>query len=121
MVSSWRSLATCASGQLHERLVAHHMGRSHAGAATGGLLEAHPAVSQLWLRTQIRKGRPREGQGGGHQPKGGAADMALSQVSVGGDAPVLHLDEGLQLVDEAGFIPGQKILWVVELVGGGGS
>jgi hypothetical protein len=76
---------------------------------------------KLWLRTQIRKGRSREGQGGGRQPKGGAADMALSQVSVGGDAPVLHLDEGVQLVDEAGFIPGQKVLWVVELVGGGGS
>jgi hypothetical protein len=94
------------------------MGRSHTGATARGLRKAHPAVSQLWLRTQVREGRPREGQSGGRQPEGGAADVALSQVSVGSDAPILHLDEGAQLVDEAGAVPGQETLWVVELVGG---
>jgi hypothetical protein len=33
----------------------------------------------------------------------------------------IHLDEGAQLVDEAGAAPGQQTPRVVELVGGGGS
>jgi hypothetical protein len=32
----------------------------------------------------VGEGRPREGHGGGRQPKGGAADAALSQVPVVG-------------------------------------
>jgi hypothetical protein len=94
------------------------MGRGHAGAAARGLLEPHPAIPYLRRRTQVREGRPREGQRGGRQPQGGAADVALSQVAVGDDATIFHVDEGAQLVDEAGPAPGQETLRVVELVGG---
>jgi hypothetical protein len=108
----------CWRGQLHERCAAYQMGRGHAGAAAGGLLKAHPAVPYLRLRAQVQEGRPREGQGGGRQPQGGAADAAPSQVAVGGDAAIFHFDEGAQLVDEAGPVPGQQPRRVLQLVGG---